>query len=125
MNFYNRMYTRHLYISILDLGSIVVFSLSALYFYKHARTDHHEAQRQFALPSQFTIFVKNINENTTEKEIEEFFKNFGGTYDIKIARNYKDTLFLHKQQVAVLEQIKVLELNLKYDEKEAEQKELG
>ena len=101
--------------SILDLISIGFLAIGYFYFQKQIKKDHEISKRLNALPSQFTIYVNNLKENTTVDELSGFFKAHGGTYDIKIARNYKDTLFLHNKQVKLVEQIRVQELNVRYD----------
>ncbi|KAL4463408.1 hypothetical protein ABPG72_017129 [Tetrahymena utriculariae] len=116
-DFVSSQSTRKYYVWIPDIVYSSLFFLFILY-YKRFSTNQINAQKKMILPSQYCVEIKGLPRNTVDQnELKVFiqkvmqkYTNFGDqltVMEISFSKDFKDTLYLHRKEAELIEQISI------------------
>ncbi|KAL4509992.1 hypothetical protein ABPG72_010185 [Tetrahymena utriculariae] len=108
-SFVNNSDSRLLQVAIPDIVYSVIFLLFVFWFHYHSYQIAKETDLKNSLPSNYSIEVSGFPQTIIDEKIlsNHFRDNFSvEVFECKFARNYYNTLFLHKEEAKLIGQIK-------------------
>jgi hypothetical protein len=102
------MKEKHLMLSLIDLGYTLIFLAFIIHFTYSSERLIRESEQRNVLPCQFSIVVSGFPERVVDASLlRQFVSKYAEVFEVVLARNYHNTLFLHKEESELMLRVKM------------------
>ena len=105
------MKVNHKIVSLFDVLYTLIFICHLILFSRHANNVINDYNENYTTPSNYALIVRGFPKTfINDSELHDFLTKYTDVFEVKLARNYQNTLLLHQDEAKIMLNIQMEEM---------------